>query len=97
MCGFWKVEIIRANTFMEITINLKHLNFPLPHLHHSGLSLPNFPFIKGMSHVHWESYRNCGKEYGIYNRPGLAWQLNNTISLLCVFGLVSKVLQASIS
>lgn len=80
MCGFWKVETIRTNTFMEIAINPKRLNFPLPCLHHSGFPLPNFPFVKGVTHPHRESYRICGKEYGIWSLPGLALQLDCTIS-----------------
>lgn len=80
MCGFWKVETIGTNTFVEIAINPKCLNFPLPCLHHSGLPLPNFPFIKGVTHPYQESYRICGKEYGIWSLPGLVLQFNCTIS-----------------
>lgn len=44
--GVWLLEgeIFRTNTFMEITINPKRLNFPSPHRHHFSLPLPNsFP------------------------------------------------------
>lgn len=74
---------------METTINPKFLNFPLPHLHHTSLPLPDLASIKGMSHLHWEPYRNCGEEYGMWSLPGLALQLVYTISQLCVFGQVS--------
>ena len=73
----WKLALIQC------------LNFPLPHHHHTGLPLPDLASIKGMSHPHWEPYGNCGEEYGIRSLPGLALQLDYTISQLCVFGQVS--------
>ena len=73
----WKLALIQC------------LNFSLPHHHHTDLPLPDLASIKGMSHPHWELYRNCQEEYGVWSLPGLALQFDSTISQLCVFGQVS--------